>query len=616
MMALMFALLMGVIARGIFRLTLGAQARQSLTRERARQAALSGIEYARSQLAKDSDWRGDATGTTISSDSMTVKESNGNVLGLLSYPDGGKAEFRIRFNYQDGSGGGDGMDDPALASRILSSVLSLNNLEKSSPADVPGQNSNFTVNPDLAPVDTVPGHAALLRVEGMAGPSVDGFSAATMQAQPSGYLDTVEVESVLKVEIKENATPAVMQSGGSMNMTTVDGVDISSLDDSHPSIRAKGDISVRTPDNEDGLLTMSDGKAYAQNGKINANYDSSKVNVLEEPNLSDLSTLTWEQVSKPTGAQSAKLPAGTYVLWPPMIVNGKPPENPNGEIHYFDMDYDQYLEQIHQPYIMNSMMPPAGLRGVTLSEKAPEIREGGILSSFPNAVKIKQDTMHISHDLVIAPTEKSKDFTVIPLFHGAMKMDEMQGVKGDEGWSQSAFKPSQGGNLQIQIENARVYSEGNMIFKGGSITARGATLIGEKNLDFNTPTLTVLPGENNISLYFKGDINLSSFSKTSQNYGQFKLNGIVYSWGDVNINVGDQSTALENWGNFGLVGSLVAYGEDPTTGKPGANQRGNINLTSKAASFVYDPTTILQLSTPQDLGEPVLITSVGSWIRL
>lgn len=182
MMALMFALLMGVIARGIFRLTLGAQARQSLTRERARQAALSGIEYARSQLAKDSDWRGDATGTTISSDSMTVKESNGNVLGLLSYPDGGKAEFRIRFNYQDGSGGGDGMDDPALASRILSSVLSLNNLEKSSPADVPGQNSNFTVNPDLAPVDTVPGHAALLRVEGMAGPSVDGFSAATMQA--------------------------------------------------------------------------------------------------------------------------------------------------------------------------------------------------------------------------------------------------------------------------------------------------------------------------------------------------------------------------------------------------------------------------------------------------
>ena len=60
----------------------------------------------------------------------------------------------------------------------------------------------------------------------------------------------------------------------------------------------------------------------------------------------------------------------------------------------------------------------------------------------------------------------------------------------------------------------------------------------------------------------------------------------------------------------------MAYGEDPTTGMPGGNKRGNINLTSKAASFVYDPTTILQLSTPQDLGQPILITSVGSWIRL
>lgn len=615
-MALLFAMLMGIVARGVFRLTLGAQAHQSVYEERARQAAVSGLEYARSQLARQADWKGNSPqGVTISTSSLVVKEVNGNVFGLLIYPDGGKSQFRIRFNFQDGSGGADGLEDPPTQARIQTEALSINNLAPKAPANVPGQTSNFQVSQNLPPVGTVPAHSALVQVEGRAGVGINDLNQQTIDVEPSGYVNTVSLQSVLKVELDEPIAPAVLQSAGDMNLVTVDGVNISSLDQGNPSIRSKQTISVSTPDNHDGSLTMPDGHVYVANSQLQAAYDPNSITVHAESASANLSSMTWEQVSKPSENQAFKLPAGTYVLWPPLSINNEPPANPNGTLRYYPMNYDKYLQMVHNPYVLNGQLPPPGLQGTPLSQDFDEIASGS--GRLPNGVKISNDKIYIHQDMYIHPTGNGvKDFALIPLFHGAMKSQEMSGVKTEQGWATSTVKPAPGGNLQLEILNSRVYGPGDMIFKGGSITAQGATLIGEGSLEFNTPTLSVMPGENNISMYFKGDIDLSSFNKTSMTYGQFKVAGIIYSWGDVNIHMGDPNATFDKWGNFTFLGSMVAYGGDPVGGKPGLNNKGAISLTSRAAQIIYDPTTIAQLANPEELSQSVKITSVGSWFRL
>jgi hypothetical protein len=60
----------------------------------------------------------------------------------------------------------------------------------------------------------------------------------------------------------------------------------------------------------------------------------------------------------------------------------------------------------------------------------------------------------------------------------------------------------------------------------------------------------------------------------------------------------------------------VAYGGDPLSEEPGQNQKGAISVVSKSAKITYDPTTVGQLSSPEELNQATLITSVGSWIRL
>ena len=616
LMAMMFAMLMGVVARGIFRLTLGAQSRQTFYQERARQAALSGLEYARSQFARESDWKGDSPiGTTISTEGLVVREVNGNVFGLVIYPDGGKAQFRIRFNHQDGPGGSDGLPNPPSGSKILSKILSINNLEPNAPVEVPGQDSNFQVDQSKPKKGTVPAHSAWIQVEGRAGTGVDQLTTSTISSEPSGFVDTVEVESILKVELDEPMAPAVLQSAGDLDLTTVDGVTIESLDDSSPAIRSKQSISVHTPENADGLLEMEDGHVYARDSDLRANYDPNELTLHSEQASADLSNLKWEQVTKPSGATSLKLPAGTYVLWPPLSVNGEPPTSPNGVLHYYEMDYPTYIERIHNPYIQIGKLPPPGaLQGITLSPSLAELKTGAEQS--PGALKIDLNKVHVNQDLIINPVGKVDDFAVIPLFHGAMKSDEMGNVLTAAAFTTESVKPTDGGGLQLQINSARIQSQGDMIFKGGSIEARGATLIGESNLEFNTPSLSVTAGESNISLYFKGDINLSSFNKANEKYGMMKLAGIIYSWGNVNILTGEDAKAYDAWGNLDFIGSLVAYGGDPLSEEPGQNEKGAISVVSKSAKITYDPTTVGQLSSPEELNQATLITSVGSWIRL
>ncbi len=107
---LFFILLIGILSRAILSAgplvaRVGGQLTEALVAQRAAEA---GAGYACAQMKAKNDWRGDKNATTINQPDLKVVEDNGNVVGWMKNASGAVSMFRIRFNFQDGTGNGDG----------------------------------------------------------------------------------------------------------------------------------------------------------------------------------------------------------------------------------------------------------------------------------------------------------------------------------------------------------------------------------------------------------------------------------------------------------------------------------------------------------------------------
>lgn len=72
-------------------------------------------------------------------------------------------------------------------------------------------------------------------------------------------------------------------------------------------------------------------------------------------------------------------------------------------------------------------------------------------------------------------------------------------------------------------------------------------------------------------------------------YADQDITGVIYTWGNFNVNIGDDSL-------LNLTGTVIAYGGDPSQDAPGANDKGNIAISSaKDINLTYDPTYIKEL---------------------
>ena len=106
-------------------------------RETALMAAHSGLEYALTRLQEDLTWRGAPRGADsawkliLDGPQVRVYEGNGNVVGFLGRGSDRPSFFRIKFNYEDGSGGLDYLEDSAQEQFISSPYVSVNNLYRS-----------------------------------------------------------------------------------------------------------------------------------------------------------------------------------------------------------------------------------------------------------------------------------------------------------------------------------------------------------------------------------------------------------------------------------------------------------------------------------------------------
>lgn len=376
-------------------------------RDQAERAAESGVQYALAQLQKDPTWRGALNTVTVNSPDLYVVEDNGNVIGLLTAPDGSRSQFRLRFNYKDGSGGADGLEDSAQDVDIP--YVSLNNLTGGGEAQVPrADGPGYSVTPTSATPHTVPIWACSLAVEGRAGKGMEQASPANPNPAVVGGATRVVVEGIYQVPdlgpgMQETALMAAGGFKSHLKSALEKKVELSTKSgDQTAKLRSKGLVEVTGGDPTANFGGKEDGdvEVYSGDGALTAAYNATKVKVAQEADLDPFYQLVWNDVKKPA-PDADKLKAGTYVWWQ------------DGTLHYYDMSYSDYVTAI----------------------KADPSNPGVAPAPLPASVQVdttKKKKLILTASLAIEGTTKTSDLSLV-LREGAAEVPPDKPVKGGGG---------------------------------------------------------------------------------------------------------------------------------------------------------------------------------------
>lgn len=651
--AVMFALILLAVARGMLYLRVGMGSEHEELKRRAEQASLAGLEYAKSQLAKKNDWAGnDPLGTTVDSSELKVVESAGNVIGLMQFEDGGKAQFRIRFNAQDGPDGADAKDDPNSDFFVNHKWLSANNLTGNSTVLVPAVDDNFRANTGVDAKSKLPPHAVLIQVEGRAGPSIDGLSFAQPNATVSGFVVGTKAGAVLKTVLQEQDVNAVLQSRAGLQLEKSGEFLVKNVDGSSSAIRSKGLVDLVDGAN---LVMPNKGTVYCSGGAsgFSGSYDSSQVTIKDEASTgSDLLNIDWGDLAALENPD--EIYAGVYVMWPQL--GSDPPS-----LHYYNMSYKQYLEDVYLPMVTTGKITNEGTRVEEHFENVspPQDPDSGGRGDGAH-IKIESNAITVVNDLKIVNTTSSdgktvEDFVVIPLDNPSCDGEEDLKTRGEDGTPYArpkemgrvakpgtavgmeltpgagtgatapVTKPVGDARLSINIIDSTISTAGNMMLKGSTLSLANATLRGEKNLLLNTPSLSVQGSgadQSNLSLYFKNDILISTDSMVdlsggaqSTAYGSFAVNGTIYSWGDIKIRTAPSSGGDgASGGAYSVTGSMIAFGRDLITGEP-SNNKGNVSIAATSTTLTFDPAASAGIVDPNYLAEHAVLATTSFELR-
>lgn len=625
--ALLIAMVMAVVVRGLLRSNPALQANHANTQRRALEAARSGLEYAKSRLGADPQWKANLSSSlVVDTPSLKVLEDRGNVIGLLSFDDGGRARFYLRFNFQDGSGGPDGLDD---ASAVLPMTgVSYNNIGSSATVMVPSADpDNYRVSSPPASVQELPGRAVVLHVVGEAGVGLSSMQDSNLYQEPTGFTHRETVASVLAAEVDLSGGDAVVMAGGGVDVTVASGSEISfdGAEDTPGRLRTKKGIALREGAGEADVRFTGDNAeiGFDENIGVTANFVGGTVPSETNEFVSDgvdFYNLPWEDVdtadSAPGTSQAVHLPGGVYVLWSP------------DEIRYYDMPVADYLSQAE-----GLTEPPMAPTTVITSSNFSEVRSPENVSNNPEGIEFTtqgvyleqnnsgpgyamqgpqvgdEGLLSISKDLYVkASATGTQDFALVSrdLTTEITGHASIGGSGGEDGGSPPPPPPSDMA-VAVQIQQATVSCDANMYLRSGKIGLLEATLTGPGSLFLNTMELTGTAGHENLSVYFQDDVTISSYN--GSRYGVINLAGTLYSHGNIAIEAGQEGLGANLWGKFTLEGNIVSYGGDPAQGTPGISG-GAFSLIAKDADFVFDPTSVAGLfDLSEGLPEHVVLTS-------
>lgn len=378
---------------------------QSAEDRRAEEAARSGLEYAQARLEENPDWHGDGNGLVVNSPSLVVREERGNVVGLVSTSDGGKAQFRIRFNYQDGGAGGDAMPDPAADMLSDSPHVSVNNILESYRADFPmadGPNASCQGTLTGYPV---PAFSAAIVCEGRVFEELAQANAQKPNPSVTHLQSSRVIEAFYRISDFEGEAPvqdAVGMAGGDVLMQLFDGADqgksvsMTSFQGNGPArFRGRGDISAIDPTNNPSRIDGKDASLLMLPDKTLTAVLGSGVGRDAEDGSSDFYKLTWDQAGT-TSAGAGKMKAGVYVYWAT-----------DQKLHYYDKNYEAYLVDIKA----NPTDP--GSTTTALPSGMTFVKAG---SPGPDGVTSDKYRFVVTKDIQVEPStdKKVKDLTIMP----------------------------------------------------------------------------------------------------------------------------------------------------------------------------------------------------------
>ena len=397
-----------ILSRG--QILTGKQSRES---QLAESAARSGIEYALARLEENVEWRGNGNGVVVDSPGLTVVEDNGNVVGLVRGSDGSQAQFRIRFNFQDGAAGGDGLEDPGSAMAFDSPHISVNNLINMVEVPLPmGDGAGYSVAGNSSGV--VPPGAVALVCEGRVSPGLNNAGPANPNPSLNRVTSTRVIEGFYRV--KEVFGDKIVEPAVSMAKNT--SVKLYDGDASSPAMLVLGDATgegqprtrsreafeVENEDGSDGSVDGSDATILVRDPStdLRADLHPGVQGGMEDPNVA-FYELTWDQIGDDS-ATSGELKAGVYVYW-----------EADGRVHYYDMNYEDYMTHIKaNPSDAGTLDPslPSGL------EFVPAGSEG------PDSVTSEKHRFVVTGDLTVTPEGSAEDLTIIPRSGAKETLDE------------------------------------------------------------------------------------------------------------------------------------------------------------------------------------------------
>lgn len=313
------------------------QRSQQLSRRQAAERALrTGIDYAlaRIRATPGGHWRAQAS-TTLQLPGMVVREGDGQVEGWIE-ESGLWSRFRLSFNFRDGNGGADGLNDPGQPFETGVGV-SVNNLPFNFEAPVPTANASGVVQPQSPVRFQLPPHGLLLSVEGASGQVASGAMPPT---QFWGLPSFARVETVMHATHSGFiGMDSVASATGDLDFVVRPGqrVSFEATAGTPSRLRTKGSLNVQNSELAGAELVSPSGeiRTPGQGNQVGITQVASNIVRQDEAATDSFYSIALGSTPQP-GAGAITLGAGVYEV---NLVNGQ------AEVKHYEMTYADYKAQ-------------------------------------------------------------------------------------------------------------------------------------------------------------------------------------------------------------------------------------------------------------------------------
>lgn len=598
-------------------------------------AADAGASYARMQLRSDGQWKGNKNAVTVNTPDLIVIEDNGNVVGWLSGGVNSEASmFRIRFNFQDGPGGPDGLDDPQTY-QIDNSYLSVNNLTSLADTIVPDVNpSTFRVDDSTVGNIKVSKGSAMIRVEGWAGDALVSTTGPVI-TPPPGHLSSSVVRAVYARSIDPTLPDAALSAGNGIYTELEVPAEVTVIGAGTAKLRSKKGVQVKDHTGADNVLTMTGQVGRSDSAGLQAVHSGVLEMTEEVGDGNDFANITWDDVpvaSSDPGVD-VQLPGGVYCI------------DNDGVWRYYDMDLAAFKSLTPDP--ATSIRPG----GQILSEDFAEVR-GANVSVGGLSAAAEDRGIHATKNVNIKASGNGvEDFVLCNL--SGRPMVEGETAATSPFLFDGPATPTNTPMGKLVLEDSILSTKGNATLLVNVMGLNGSiTTEGKANISASSVTMELLDIKQRLSIYAQDDLQISTYLSTAgfnipamsfppfitipaiqfpayDGYLGLKLEGLIYSWGDVTIQCGTPGQAnsyhslvfggssipISDHGTVEIKGAVVAYGGNPgdfdpdappnPAMGPGSQGDGAMKIYGRGAKIEYDRTKLANPEEPVNPGIPV-----------